>query len=403
MALPDNKKNEDAAYYRFGKQSSATRYGRAGRYVNQLTGYRAFIPSSLPPNPPIALDDYELMTLLSNADRTLGRLDGATDILPNPELFVFMYVRKEAVLSSQIEGTQASLIDVLEYEAQVMDPAATQDVVEVLNYSKAMNYGISRLQSLPVSLRLIREIHSKLMSGVRGSERMPGEFRTSQNWIGPAGCTLAQALFVPPPPSEMQAAMGDLEKFLHDTAPMPPLIKAGLAHAQFETLHPFLDGNGRVGRLLITFLLCEKQILQRPLLYLSHFFQRHRQEYYDRLQAVRDAGDWESWLKFFLRGVAEVASEATELARKIILLREKDRETVRRDLGKSASRGLQLLEALYRQPVVSVNSVKELLGISFANANLLIERLQTLEVLEEITGNRRNRAFSYEPYLRLFD
>jgi len=313
-----------------------------------------------------------------------------------------MYLRKEAVLSSQIEGTQASLIDVLEFEAHVMDPKGPGDVQEVLNYLEAMRYGIARLKELPWSLRLIREIHEKLLSGVRGSERMTGEFRTSQNWIGTAGCTLAEALFVPPPPEEMKAALGELEHFLHNASFMPTLIKAGLAHAQFETLHPFLDGNGRVGRLLITFLLCEKQVLQRPLLYLSHFFKQNRSEYYDRLQAVRDEGDWESWLKFFLRGVAEVANEATDLARKIIQLREEHREIVRRDLGKSAARGLKLLESLYESPVVSVNSVREIVGISFPNANLLIDRLVKLNVLRETTGNRRNRVFSYEPYLKLF-
>jgi Fic family protein len=236
--------------------------------------------------------DQELWTLLSQADRALGRLDGSTEILPNPELFVFMYVRKEAVLSSQIEGTQASLMDVLEFEQQALEPGHPQDVEEVVNYIAAMKHGLGLLRELPVTLRLIREIHAQLLVGVRGSERTPGEFRRSQNWIGPAGCTLQTAQFVPPPPAEMQDALTALERFLHDPEPMPVLLKVGLAHAQLETIHPFLDGNGRVGRLLITFLLCEREVLRRPLLYLSYYFKRHRTEYYDRLQAIRERGDW---------------------------------------------------------------------------------------------------------------
>ena len=402
MSFPINNPPHPTPYYRSRKQSPP-QYGRAGRYVKQISGYRAFIPAELPPDPSITLNDPELIALLSNADRALGRLDGATGTLPNADLFVFMYLRKEAVLSSQIEGTQASLVDVLEFEAHVMDPNGPGDVQEVLNYLTAMSYGISRLKELPLSLRLIREIHERLLSGVRGSERTPGEFRTSQNWIGPAGCTLTNASFVPPPPEEMKTALGQLERFLHNASFMPTLVKVGIAHAQFETLHPFLDGNGRVGRLLITFLLCEKQVLQRPLLYLSHYFKQNRSEYYDRLQAVRDEGDWESWLKFFLRGVAEVATEATDLARTIVQLREAHREVVRRTLGKSAARGLQLLESLYEKPVVSVKSVTELVGISFPNANLLIDRLTKLEILQETSGNRRNRVFAYQPYLKLFN
>ncbi len=279
---------------------------RAGQYIQQPTGYKAFIPSDLPPNPSVGMDP-EMWDLLSRADRALGRLDGSTEILPNPDLFVFMYVRKEAVLSSQIEGTQASLMDVLEFEAQAMDSGKPSDVEEVVNYVGAMNHGLQRLQELPLSLRLIREIHEKLLANVRGGERNPGEFRSRQNWIGPPGCKLSEAFFVPPPPVEMMRALGELEKFLHDESPMPFLIKVGLAHAQFETIHPFLDGNGRVGRLLITFLLCEKGILKRPLLYLSWYFKKNRGEYYDKLQSVRDRGDWESWLKFFLKGVEQVA------------------------------------------------------------------------------------------------
>lgn len=264
---------------------------RAGQYVHQPTGYRAFIPKPLPPSPPVAVSG-SLQTLLSEANFALGRLDGAILTLPNPDLFVFMYVRKEAVLSSQIEGTQSSLQNVLAAEAKLFDPDAPGDVNEVINYVRAMNYGIERLSTLPVSVRLIKEIHAILLEGVRGGKLTPGELRTSQNWIGPAGCMLADATFVPPPPQEVPQAMTDLERFLHARDEMPVLIRVGLAHAQFETIHPFLDGNGRIGRLLITFLLVEKGLLRKPVLYLSHYFKRHRTEYYDRLQrcAIRVTG-----------------------------------------------------------------------------------------------------------------
>lgn len=266
---------------------------RAGVYVRQPHGYRAFIPKPLPPNPPVKVSG-SLQTLLSQADYALGRLDGAILTLPNPDLFVFMYVRKEAVLSSQIEGTQSSLQNLLAAEARLFDPDTPGDVNEVINYVRAMNYGLERLATLPVSVRLIKEIHAELMRGVRGGQLTPGELRTSQNWIGPAGCTLSEATFVPPPPHEVPQALADLERFLHTQDDMPALIRVGLAHAQFETIHPFLDGNGRIGRLLITFLLTEKGPLAKPVLYLSHYFKRRRVEYYERLQAVRDLGDWEA-------------------------------------------------------------------------------------------------------------
>jgi Fic family protein len=374
---------------------------RAGRYVKQLEGYNAFIPKPLPPDPPIRYDD-QLLALLSRADRALGRLDGSTDALPNPDLFVFMYVRREAALSSQIEGTQASLIDLLEYEAQAAVPERPLDVAEIANYVGAMNYGLERLHDLPVSLRLIREIHERLLSGVRGSERTPGDFRRSQNWIGPPGCNLADATYVPPPTDEMRDALGRWEVFLHDEQPMPILIKVGLAHAHFETIHPFLDGNGRVGRLLITFLLVENDVLARPLLYLSHFFKQHRQSYYDHLQAIRDEGAWEAWLKFFLRGAAEVAREASDTARRIVSMREEHRSLITGNLGRSAGRGLTVLEQLYFRPIVNVNTVMEITELSFARANALVGELQRHGILREMTGRRRNRVFSYDPYMSLF-
>jgi Fic family protein len=344
----------------------------------------------------------EMLALLSSADQALGRLDGATEMLPNPTLFVLMYVRKEAVLSSQIEGTQASLIDVLEFEVDATDSKNPKDVAEVVNYIAAMNLGLQRLQSLPVSLRLIREIHSRLMQGVRGEERTPGEFRKSQNWIGPRGSTLSTARFIPPPPDDMATSLNNLERFLHDEKPKPILIKIGVAHAHFETIHPFLDGNGRVGRLLITFLLCEKGVLRQPLLYLSFYFRKNQAEYYERLQAIRDEGDWEGWLKFFLVGVRETSEEATETARRIVQMREEHRQRIQEKLGLGTRNALTLLESLYWQPVISVQHAMRATDLAFPNANTLVSRMQEIELLHEVTGQKRNRRFVYAPYLALF-
>lgn len=378
-----------------------TQVGRAGQYVEQIAGYKAFIPNPLPPTPEIVMDQ-EMWGLLSQADRALGRLDGSTDALPNPDLFVFMYVRKEAVLSSQIEGTQASLIDVLEFESRALEPDNPQDAAEVVNYIHAINYGLERLETLPVSLRLIREIHEKLMQGVRGAERDPGEFRRTQNWIGSGGCSLTDATYVPPPPHEMIQALDNLEKFFHDATPMPALIKVGLAHAQFETIHPFLDGNGRTGRLLITFLLCEQNILRQPLLYISHYFKKHRAEYYDRLQSIRDSGNWEGWLKFFLRGVYEVAQEASATARQIVNMKEAHRQLLLDTMGRRSGNAIALLESLYFKPIFGVEHVELITDLSYPNANTLVKDLCEIGLLQEITGQKRNRAFSYAPYLDVF-
>ncbi len=375
---------------------------RAGRYVTQPAGYRAFIPAPLPPTPLVQLVG-DLQRSLSEADRALGRLDGSVLTLPNPDLFVFMYVRKEAVLSSQIEGTQSSLQDLLAAEAHILGESLPRDVDEVVNYVRAMNHGLARLAELPVSVRLIREIHTELLRGVRGLTLTPGELRRSQNWIGPGGCTLAEATFVPPPPAEVPISLGALETFLHDRDDIPLLIKIGLAHAQFETIHPFLDGNGRVGRLLITFLLCERAALHKPVLYLSHFLKRHRQAYYDHLQAVRDNGNWEGWLNFFLRGVAEVSVQAAETARKILELREAHRRNITDHLGRAAGNGHRVLERLYERPIMSVSDVRKLLGTTFAGANQIVQRLVDLKILAEITGQARNRRFRYDAYVRLFD
>lgn len=374
---------------------------RAGRYIAQPTGYRAFSPAPLPPQPPVRLEG-ELQGLLSKADRALGRLDGSIQTLPNPDLFVFMYVRKEAVLSSQIEGTQSSLQDLLAAEAHILSPELPRDVDEVVNYVTAMNYGLARLAELPVSVRLIREIHQRLLQGVRGARLTPGELRRTQNWIGPGGCSLNEATFVPPPPHEVPEALGALETFLHAESDIPALVRIGLAHAQFETIHPFLDGNGRVGRLLISFLLCQREILVKPVLYLSHYFKRHRAEYYERLQAVRDTGDWEGWLAFFLRGVASVSLEATDTARRILALREDHRARVTQGLGRAAGNGHKVLEHLYQRPIVAVADVEALTATSYTAANNLVSRLVELGVLVEATGYRRNRLFRYQAYIDLF-
>jgi Fic family protein len=367
---------------------------RAGRFVTQLRGYKAFEPAPLPPSPPLRIEG-ELALLHAAASTALGRLDGVTGILPNPDLFVAMYVRQEAVLSSQIEGTQASLTDVLKFEAGGEE--RVRDVAEVVNYVSAMNHGLKRLAEFPLSLRLIKEIHGVLLQGVRGQNREPGEFRRSQNWIGPAGCTLNDAMFVPPPPEILLDVLGQLEIFLHDES-LPPLVHAGLAHAQFETIHPFLDGNGRVGRLLITFLLCKRTVLSKPLLYLSHYLKRHRAEYYDRLQAIRVSGAWEEWTQFFLRGVLEVAQEAHVTAGKILQLQKQHREK----LSESGANMIRALDALFESPIVTPRYLEQRLNVTYATANNIVARMVDLGILKESTGFKRNRRFEFTPYLALF-
>ncbi len=375
---------------------------RAGHYVRQTADYAAFIPEPLPPRPPLETD-AALTRLLSAADLALGRLDGATMMLPNADLFVAMYVRREAVLSSQIEGTQASLTDVLQFEAGG-DGGETErplDVAEVVNYVRAMNYGLRRLADLPLSLRLIREIHGELMRGVRGEESAPGEFRRSQNWIGPRGCTLRTARFVPPPPHQLARVLGEWESFLHERSE-PVLITAALAHAQFETIHPFLDGNGRVGRLLITLLLYERGVLARPLLYLSLYLKRNQTEYYDRLQTVREKGEWEAWVRFFLEGVRSSADESTNTTRRILTLREEDRARLIGE-GKASGNLLRSLDHLFVQPITTPQLLATALDVRYATANNLVARLVEIGVLTEMTGYRRNRRFVYQRYVDLFE
>jgi Fic family protein len=370
---------------------------RTGEWRQQPSGFSAFIPHELPVEPPVHVGS-DLQALLSEADRSLGRLDGATEVLPNPDLFVSMFVRQEAVLSSQIEGTQSSLTDVLAFEAGQLGARAT-DTQEVLNYVRAMNNGIAELERLPLSLRLIKLIQADLMSGVRGGQADPGAFRRIQNWIGPPGSTLETATFVPPPIPDMQRLLHNLELYLHDADELPALVHCAVTHAQFETIHPFLDGNGRVGRLLITFQLVERGILHKPLLYLSHYFKRNRAEYYDRLNAVRSRGGWEEWIAFFLRGVVEVSREAATLARSILKLREEHLRIAGRERSPYA---LPLLELLFERPIVTVKLAQQDLGTTYAQTNDLFARFESAGILVEMTGQKRNRIWRYGPYIDLF-
>jgi Fic family protein len=373
---------------------------RAGRLVRQPTGYRAFLPAPLPPDPPVALD-RSLVGILVHAAESVARLDGVVTTLPDADLFVAMSVRHEAVLSSQIEGTQSSLDDVLTFEIDPSGRGLPRDVVEVVNYIRAMNHGLVRLQTFPLSLRLIRELHGVLLLNMRGADRQPGEFRRSQNWIGAGLVSLDRAIYVPPPPSDLGPALDNFERFLHRQPHEHVLIDCGLVHAQFETIHPFLDGNGRVGRLLITLLLCHRGVLHRPVLYLSTYLRAHRAEYYDCLTTIRTDGDWEGWLRFFLRGVADTAEEATETARAIVRLAEEHRALVQtHGLGKNGGRFLDLL---FRNPVVNGRFVEQRLGVSYATANRLVTTFERIGLIDEVTGGERYRRFRYTLYLQLFD
>lgn len=371
---------------------------RSGAYINQPTGYKAFIPKPLPPKPSITLEG-DLQNLLSKADMSLARLDGIGYILPNVDLFIAMYVRKEALLSSQIEGTEASLEDLFQFESGEQ-PKNINDVSEVVNYIKALNYGIERLGNFPMSLRLIKEIHGVLMKGVRGGEKMPGEFRKSQNWIGPKGCTLNEATFVPPPPHEAEKAMGDLEKYIHNKERLPLLADCALVHYQFETIHPFLDGNGRLGRLLITYYLYWKGALHKPLLYLSYFFKKRRQEYYDRLNMVRENGDYEQWLAFFLKGIKETADSAIETSRRILELQTSHRNLLwKKKISSPFAVGI--LEKLFFTPYVSVNDIAKGFKISFQTASTLVAQFEKAGILKEITGRKRDKRYIYADYLNI--
>ena len=376
---------------------------RLGRYVvktYEKETVRAFVPPPLPPDPPLRLDG--LQQLLEQANQAVGRLDGLASILPDLSLFIYTYVRKEAVLSSQIEGTQSSLSDLLMFENDEVPGVPIQDVQEVSNYVAAMDHGLQRLRSgFPLSLRLICEIHDVLLSKGRGSEKQPGEFRRSQNWIG--GTRPGNASFVPPPPELVLDCMSNLELFLHEDRPdLPLLIKAGLVHVQFETIHPFLDGNGRLGRLLITFLLCAQNVIREPILYLSLYFKAHRTAYYDLLDRVRVKGDWEVWLEFFLTGVKENADQAASAARRIVALFEEDQRRIEA-LGRPAASVLRVFQHMQRNPIVSIPATAQKIGISAPTVAKSLEHMRRLGILREITGRERHRLFVYEPYLAILN
>jgi Fic family protein len=373
---------------------------RLGRFVESPMGgevVRAFVPPPLPPTP--SIDVLALLDRLSVAERALGRLDGITTLLPRQDLFLYMYVRKEAVLSSQIEGTQSTLTDLLRFETEAQAGQPIDDIREVSNYVDAMMYGLERLETLPLSLRLIREMHARLLQSGRGATKSPGEFRKSQNWIG--GTRPSNALFVPPPPNELDTCLGALERFMHeDQSRLPAVIKAGLIHVQFETLHPFLDGNGRVGRLLVTLYLCVRGVLRKPLLYLSLYLKTHRADYYRLLQEVRERGAWEAWLEFFLDGIAEIANQAFDAATRIVDLFKRDRERITAESNRAGS-ALRVHELLQQHPFLTANLLVERTGLTAPTINSALVDLERLRIVEEVTGRRRGRVFGYTGYLAI--
>ena len=375
---------------------------RAGTYLSTVAGgetVKAYIPPPLPPVPPLELGP--LYILMEKANRAIGRLDSIASILPDTDLFLYMYVRKEALLSSQIEGTQSSLSDLLLFESDEVPGVPLDDVQEVSNYVSAMSHGLERLKKIPLSNRLIKEIHQILMAKGRGHDKAPGQFRRSQNWIG--GSRPGNAAYVPPPANKVTECMSDLEKFIHEEkSGLPLLIKASLIHVQFETIHPFLDGNGRVGRLLITFMLCAQQAIQDPTLYLSLYFKHHRQQYYDLLQRVREKGDWEAWVEFFLNGVKETSDQAYQTATQLLQLMENDRKKINA-LGRPAASALRVFQYLQKHPLVSVPMLVKELGISAPTARRCIGHLENEGILREITGKQRDRRYVYDAYLNILN
>ncbi|UHD17633.1 Fic family protein [Thiocapsa bogorovii] len=373
---------------------------RLGRFVETPVAgemVRAFVPPSLPPEPPI--DVLALLERLSLAERALGRLDGITMLLPRQELFLYMYVRKEAVLSSQIEGTQSTLSDLLRFETEAQAGQPIDDIREVSNYVDAMLYGLERMEELPLSLRLIREVHARLLQSGRGGTKNPGEFRRSQNWIG--GTRPGNALFVPTPPTEMDGCLDALERFMHEEGTrLPALIKAGLLHVQFETIHPFLDGNGRIGRLLVTLYLCGNGVLRKPLLYLSLYLKTHRADYYRLLQEVREHGAWEAWLDFFLTGVADTANQAFDAATRIIDLFKEDRERITAQSERAGS-ALRIHDLFQQHPYLTANQLVQHTGLSTPTVNAALADLGRFGIVEEVTGRKRGRVFSYRGYLAI--
>lgn len=357
---------------------------------------RAFVPDPLPPQPPL---DLGPTNHLEAALLACGRLDAITSLLPDPDLFLYAYVRREAVLSSQIEGTQSSLSDLLLFELGAAPGVPIDDVEEVSCYVAALEHALARMkEGFPLSNRLLREAHAKLLSSGRGANKRPGDFRTSQNWIG--GTRPGNARFVPPPPQDVDACMGALERFVHEPCAAGSLIKAALAHVQFETIHPFLDGNGRLGRLLIALILHNEGVLRQPLLYLSLYFKQHRDEYYQLLNTVRAEGDWEAWIEFFLQGVSETAAGAVDAAQRLVAVFQRDGEQVR-GLGRSASNALRVFDALRRRPVANVDYLARQAGIAYPTAARAIDALVNLGILRELTGRKRGRIFAYDRYLAI--
>jgi len=385
------------------KKETEDQASRLGTLVETAVGgetVRAFVPPALPPVPPLKLD--KLYGLLDEDNRALGRLEGVTSILPDTPLFLYMYVRKEALLSSQIEGTQSSLSDLLLFESDEAPGVPLDDVQEVSNYVAAMNFGLERLRAdMPLSNRLIREIHEVLLSHGRGANMQPGEFRRSQNWVG--GSKASNATYVPPPHNQLQDLMGDLEAFIHsEDVDLPILIKAALVHVQFESIHPFLDGNGRLGRLLITFLLCMEGALKEPILYLSLYFKTHRRYYYELLQKVREDGDWEAWLEFFLEGVKETSDQAADTAKQILALFEADRIKIE-GLGRPAASALRVHQYLQSKPILSVPAAVDALNLTAPTVRKSVGHLADLGLVRETTGKKRDRLFVYSGYLDILN
>lgn len=381
--------------------TESTRAGRWARQQAGAEGFAAFIPAPLPPSPPLHFTP-ELQRLSEAASRALGRLEGLSASL-EPDRLLYMYVRKEAVLSSAIEGTQSTLSDLLRFEADGVPGTPVDEVQEVSRYVAALQHGVRQIRSgkLPLSLRLLREIHKVLMRGGRGGMQAPGEFRRTQNWVG--GTRPGNAKYVPPPPPEMLAALDNLERFIHDeSGSTPPVIKAGLAHAQFETIHPFLDGNGRVGRLLVSLMLVVDGVLSQPFLYLSLYFRENRADYYDALQRVRTHGDWEGWLRFYLIGVEVVASQAADTVAALTALFEKDRTRIQ-GLGRAAGSALRVYNVLRRRIVVSIPGVAEEAGVTWPTAKAALERLQGLRIVAESTGRQRDRLYTYTRQLAILN
>jgi Fic family protein len=362
-------------------------------------GYWTFVPDPLPPK----IDwSVSLISALGEAERNLGRLASLADTLSSPHILVQPFIRREAVLSSRIEGTRASLADLYTYEsAQLSFFEATSDVREVHNYVQAMDYGLERLKVLPVSLRLIREVHKVLMEVVRGERLTPGEFRRSQNWIGPLGSTIEGAAFVPPPVEEMHQALDALEKFIHTRSEIPQLVRAGLIHYQFEAIHPFLDGNGRVGRLIVSMLLIEWGLISQPLLYLSAFFEAHRLDYYDHLLAVSQHGAWENWLLFFLKAISSQSVDAITRIERLGQLRAAYQERLRNE--RAAARLLQTLDILFQRPILNTRQLEAALGVPYRTAQRYIEKLQEIGILREVTGRARNRLYRADEILQALE